>query len=77
LETLNKSYHILSNVYAKKGDYKLANTNLKLYVNLKDSISSIKLENLSPQKAQLIIDNQDALIQDQLDEINKKRNQIV
>ena len=73
LETLNKSYHILSNVYAKKGDYKLANTNLKLYVNLKDSISSIKLENLSPQKAQLIIDNQDALIQDQLDEINKKK----
>jgi signal transduction histidine kinase/CheY-like chemotaxis protein len=73
LETLNKSYHILSNIYEKKGDYKLANSNLKLYVKLKDSISSIKLENLSPQKAQLIIDNQDALIQDQLDEINKKK----
>jgi signal transduction histidine kinase/CheY-like chemotaxis protein len=73
LETLNKSYHVLSNIYEKKGNYELANLNLNLYIKLKDSISSIKQENLSPQKAQLIIDNQDALIKDQLDEINKKK----
>jgi signal transduction histidine kinase/CheY-like chemotaxis protein len=73
LETLNKSYHLLSNIYEIKGNYKLANSNLNLYIKLKDSISSIKQENLSPQKAQLIIDNKDALIKDQLDEINKKK----
>lgn len=73
LETLNKSYNILSNIYEKKGDFKLANSNLKSFIKLSDSISNIKRDKLSPQNAQLIIENKDALIQDQLEEINKKK----
>jgi signal transduction histidine kinase/CheY-like chemotaxis protein len=73
LETLNKSYNILSNIYEKTGDFKLANSNLKSFIKLSDSISNIKRDKLSPQNAQLIIENKDALIQDQLEEINKKK----
>jgi signal transduction histidine kinase/ActR/RegA family two-component response regulator len=73
LELLNESYHTLSKIYEANGNYELANSNLKLYITLNDSILDIKKENSSPEKrAQFIIDDKDAEIQNLADEVSQK-----
>ncbi len=73
LEILNESYRLLSDVYSKINNYELANINLRLYIDLNDSILKSKSEILSPEKrAQFIIDDKDAVIKLQQDEIIAK-----
>ena len=73
LEILNESYRVLSEVYEKSGNYQLANANLKLFINLNDSISSAKEASLLAGK-QIIDENKDTLIQTQAEQI-KERNE--
>ena len=73
LEVLNESYRVLSEVYEKSGNYQLANTNLKLFIRLNDSISSAKEATLLAGKQQ-IDENKDTLIQTQAEQI-KERNE--
>lgn len=73
LDVLNESYKVLSEVYEKSGNYALANTNLKLFIKLNDSISSAKEASLLAGK-QLIDENKDTLIQTQAEQI-KERNE--
>jgi len=73
LNVLNESYHVLSQIYEKTGQYELANAKLKLFIKLNDSILEIKRENLSPEKkAQFIIDDKDAEIQNLVEEVSQK-----
>ena len=71
LEILNESYRVLSEVYEKSGNYELANTNLKLFIELNDSISSAKEATLLADK-QLIDQNKDILIQSQKEQIDER-----
>lgn len=71
LEVLNESYKVLSDVYEKSGNYELANTNLKLFITLNDSISSAKEATLLADK-QLIDQNKDILIQSQKEQIDER-----
>jgi signal transduction histidine kinase/ActR/RegA family two-component response regulator len=70
LELLNESYRVLSEVYENSGNYELANTNLKLFIELNDSISSAKEATLLADK-QLIDQNKDILIQSQKEQIEE------
>lgn len=73
LEILSESHKLLSDIYTKNGEHELAAINLRAYIELNDSILELKKENLSPEKrAQFIIDDKDALIQHQADEIEQK-----
>jgi signal transduction histidine kinase/CheY-like chemotaxis protein len=73
LVVLNESYRLLSDIYSELKNYEYANINLRLYINLNDSILKSKSEKLSPEKrAQFIIDNKDAVIKSQQDEISAK-----
>lgn len=73
LEVLNDGYRTLSEIYSSTGAHDLANENLRYYIKLNDSILNIKKENLSPEKrVQFTIDNQNALIQSQADELEEK-----
>ncbi len=73
LELLDESYFVLSDIYTKMGQHDLASSNLRAYIKLSDSILEIKKQNLSPEKrAQYIIEDQNALIQHQADEIEQK-----
>ncbi|MGM5469646.1 ATP-binding protein [Flavobacteriaceae bacterium LMO-SS05] len=49
-ENINSGYLILSDIYQKTEDYKLASQFLKKSITLSDSIQSINRENLSPEK---------------------------
>ncbi|WP_347924598.1 ATP-binding protein [Pontimicrobium sp. SW4] len=71
LSVLNESYKALSDIYEKTGNYKLANTNLHLFIKLSDSILSIKEEHLTAEKETLDADK-DTLIQTQADQIKEK-----
>jgi signal transduction histidine kinase/ActR/RegA family two-component response regulator len=70
LELINESYRVLSEVYENSGNYELANTNLKLFIELNDSISSAKEATLLADK-QLIDQNKDILIQSQKEQIEE------
>jgi hypothetical protein len=73
LEILNESYQVLSDIYSRIKNYELANENLRLYIELNDSILKSRSEKLSPEKrAQFIIDDKDAVIKLQQDEISEK-----
>ena len=73
LEILNESYLVLSDVYAKTGQHDMSSSNLRAYIKLNDSILQLKMENLSPEKrAQYIIDDKNALIQHQKNELDEK-----
>ncbi len=73
LEILNESYYVLSNIYSQTKRYELANKNLRLFIDLNDSILKSKQDKLSPEKrAQFIIDDKDAVIKLQQDEISEK-----
>jgi signal transduction histidine kinase/CheY-like chemotaxis protein len=73
LEVLNESYHVLSDIYSRLNNHELANENLRLYIALNDSILKSKSEKLSPEKrAQFIIEDKDAVIKLQRDEISEK-----
>lgn len=73
LEVLNESYRLLSDIYSKLNNYEYANINLRLYIDLNDSILKSKSEILSAEKrAQFIIDDKDAVIKSQQDEISAK-----
>jgi signal transduction histidine kinase/ActR/RegA family two-component response regulator len=72
-EILNESYELLSNIYSKTEEHELAAQNLRAFIRLNDSILELKKENISPEKrAQFIIDDKDALIQHQADQIEQK-----
>ncbi|MBT8266033.1 MAG: response regulator [Bacteroidia bacterium] len=73
LEILNEGYKLLSEIYSKRGQHELAANNLRAYIKLNDSILELRKENLSPEKrAQFIIDDKDAFIQQQAEEIEQK-----
>lgn len=73
LDILNESYYVLSNIYSQTKKHELANKNLRLYIELNDSILKNKQENLSlGYRDQFIIDDKDAKIKLQQDEISEK-----
>ncbi len=73
LGILNESYKVLSTIYEETGEFELSNSNLKLFIKLSDSILNIKKENLTPERRdQLISEDNDAVIQNQADEIKQK-----
>lgn len=72
LEILNESYYVLSNIYTRTKKYELANKNLILYIELNNSILKSKQEKLSLSNSdQSIIDDKDATIKLQQDEISE------
>ncbi len=73
LKTLNESYQLLSTIYEQQGKYQLANSNLKLFINLNDSILAMRSANLSTEKQlQYSEDKKDTIIQTQAEEIKEK-----
>ena len=73
LEVLNESYFLLSNIYSETNNYELANNNLRLYIELNNSLLQTKGEKFSHEKrAQFIIDDKDAVIKLQADELSEK-----
>lgn len=73
LEILSESYFVLSDIYTQTQNYELANKNLRLYIDLNNAIQKSKQEALSPEKrAQFIIDDKDAVIKHQADQISEK-----
>lgn len=76
LVVLNESYLLLSNIYSETKKYELANKNLRLYIELNDSILRSNQAKLSPKKReQFIIADKDALIQNQADRLNEKEKE--
>ena len=74
LELLNESYLVLSDIYSSQGMYDLSNQNLRAYVQLNDSILTLKKEVLSDdKKEQYIIDDQNALLQNEAEELEEKK----
>jgi signal transduction histidine kinase/CheY-like chemotaxis protein/outer membrane protein assembly factor BamD (BamD/ComL family) len=75
LEVLNESYFLLSNIYSETKDYVLANKNLRLYIELNNSIIQSRNEKLSLEKrTQFIIDEKDTVIKHQADELSEKED---
>ncbi len=73
LEVLNESYFLLSNIYSETNNYELANKNLRLYIELNNSLLQSRSEKFSHEKrAQFIIDDKDAVIKHQADELSEK-----
>ena len=70
---INEGHFILSEIYTKTGQHKLAADNLRSYITLNETILAQKRENLSPEKRdQLINADKDALIQTQAEELKEK-----
>jgi len=73
LKVLSQSYQLLSNIYEITGNYQLANSNLKLYINLKDSILIEKRALLAPELKDLTIgDDNSEVNMDQAEEDKQK-----
>jgi signal transduction histidine kinase/CheY-like chemotaxis protein len=73
LEVLSAGYELQSNIYSKKGNYKLAYDNLNLFIKAKDSIIEFNNVHLSlDKKAKSIIEDKDAVIKHQEEELNQK-----
>lgn len=72
INILNEGYRLLSNIYEETGNYQLANKNLNLFIQLNDSISSIKKDLLIAEK-EIIDANKDTLIQTQAEQIKEKK----
>jgi len=69
LKVLSESYQLLSNIYEITGNFQLANSNLKLYINLNDSILDEKRKLLAPEeKDSLIADDNGETSMDQAED---------
>jgi signal transduction histidine kinase/CheY-like chemotaxis protein len=75
-EVLSESYFLLSNIYSETKNYELASKNLRLYIELNNSILQSRSEKLSHEKrTQFIIDDKDAVIKLQADELSEKEEE--
>jgi len=73
LEVLNESYYVLSTIYTQTKKHELANKNLKLYIDLNDSILKNKQEKISLANSNLFnIDANEATKKLEQDKIDKK-----
>jgi len=69
---LSESYQLLSNIYEITGNFQLANSNLKLYINLNDSILEEKIEHLSPEEKDSLIPDDNGEVASNQDEKDKE-----
>lgn len=78
IENVNLGYLALSEIHAKKGDYKNSYDYVKKHIALSDSLMNIKRENLSPQKsAQYVneyLDAENKQLKDTIDEVSAESN---